>query len=413
MNVLLINHSDLLGGASIASLRLTEALRRQGFDAHLLVGNKRSEHNFVHQLGQPLRRRAAFLAERAKVILQNGLNRATLFKIDAATNGINIASHPLVRQADIIVLNWVNQGMLSLKSIRQLAESGKPIVWTMHDMWNCTGICHYAHECTAYRGACAPCPIIGRDYTHLATRTQRRKASLYQAAPITFVAVSQWLRECCNSSSLMRNIPVEVISNPCPSDNFEYTRLPGDRDHIVMVMGAARLDDPVKGFDILLETMTHIRHNHPQLADRLHLLLYGDIRDRGLLDRIDVGHTYLGYIDNINEVFRKADIVLSMARYESFGYTIAEGMASGCLPVVAGRGGQVDIVDHLANGYICASTAPADVAQAIIWAADHIENNGGHPITRAELHRHIAERFHPDVIAGQYAGLFSRLLPSR
>ena len=47
--------------------------------------------------------------------------------------------------------------MLSLKNIEKILASGKPVVWTMHDMWPCTGICHHARECTRY-------PV---SYTHL------------------------------------------------------------------------------------------------------------------------------------------------------------------------------------------------------------------------------------------------------
>lgn len=411
MNVLLINHSDLLGGASIASMRLTEALCRQGVDARLLVGHRMGDSNAVELLDRPLRRKAAFYAERAEVFAQNGFRRSTLFKIDPATRGIDISRHPLVSWADVIVLNWVNQGMLSLRSVERLASTGKPVVWTMHDMWNCTGICHYAHECTAYHGECRRCPIVGNDWAHLAARTQRRKAQLYSRSRITFVAVSRWLQECCRQSSLMRDIPVSVIGNPCPVDSLEYRRQPERADRIVMVMGAARLDDPVKGFDILIDTMAHLRSQLPDLAPRLHLLLYGELRDRSLLNRLAVDYTYLGYVDDINSVFRSADIVLSMARYESFGYTIAEGMASGCIPVVAGRGGQVDIVDHLENGFIAASAAPADVAQAIAWAIDRLEQSGKpQAIARESLHRHIVDRFSPDAIARRYIELFNTLL---
>ena len=47
-----------------------------------------------------------------------------------------------------------NQGMLSLTDIRRIIQSGKPIVWTMHDMWPFTGICHYAGDCDKYATQC-------------------------------------------------------------------------------------------------------------------------------------------------------------------------------------------------------------------------------------------------------------------
>jgi glycosyltransferase involved in cell wall biosynthesis len=39
-------------------------------------------------------------------------------------------------------------------------------------------------------------------------------------------------------------------------------------------------------------------------------------------------------------------------KFEHFGITTVEGMASGCVPVVFGRGGQGEIVDHERNGFL-------------------------------------------------------------
>jgi hypothetical protein len=69
----------------------------------------------------------------------NRFRRYHLFDVDIANTGTDITSLPEFRQADVIHLHWVNQGMLSLKDIRKILTSGKPVVWTMHDMWPCTG----------------------------------------------------------------------------------------------------------------------------------------------------------------------------------------------------------------------------------------------------------------------------------
>ena len=46
---------------------------------------------------------------------------------------LNVTKLPVFREADIIHLHWINQGMLSLRNIREIIESGKPIVWTFAD----------------------------------------------------------------------------------------------------------------------------------------------------------------------------------------------------------------------------------------------------------------------------------------
>ncbi len=52
---------------------------------------------------------------------------------------------------DIINLHWVEWGFLQIET---LPKFGKPLVWTLHDMWAFTGGCHYSQECDRYQGFC-------------------------------------------------------------------------------------------------------------------------------------------------------------------------------------------------------------------------------------------------------------------
>ncbi len=101
----------------------------------------------------------AFLAEHMRIFMRNGFDRSTLFKISTATDGLPLHRHPWVREADVVALNWVNQGMLSLKEIGRLARI-RPVVWTMHDMWCATGVCHHAGTCDGYLDRCGHRPLI-------------------------------------------------------------------------------------------------------------------------------------------------------------------------------------------------------------------------------------------------------------
>ena len=402
MRIVLINRSDQLGGAAIATLRLMHGLQQQGADARMLVADRRGNDPHVALTGNAVSRHWAFLAERLGIYLRNGRRRDTLFKIDTATSGIDVSRHPWVREADALLLGWTNQGMLSLRDIERLVGLGKPIVWTMHDMWPCTGVCHHAYECRGYLSQCAECPLLPSGST-LASTTLRRKADLYDRSGIHFVAVSNWLAQCCHQSTLLRNHEVTVIGNPFPTSDYSYDHTPRPDlpdDAIVIAMGAARLDDPVKGFDLLIASMQHLAGHNPDLTKRVHLLLYGQLRDMSLLDQLPVAHTHLGYITDINIVFRQAHIVLSTSRYESFGYTLLEGMASGCIPVTTGAGGQVDIVRHLHNGYVTGSNDPADVARGIEWASRA-------NLARADQHRWVADHFDAPVIAQRYLDLIT------
>jgi len=407
MKVVLVNHSDMQGGAAIVSLRLLHALQEAGIDARMLVIDKQSEDPLVGEMGSKWGNKWRFLAERLGVFVHNGFRRDTLFKIDAGSHGINIATHPWVKDADVVCLNWVNQGTLSLRSIKELAQSGKPIVWTMHDMWNCTGVCHHAYECQRYKATCESCPLLGSKGRDLSTITQERKQQLYIGANIHFVAVSNWLAAKCRESSLMHDSDMSVIANAFPIERFSADRLPNsdygiDDSKKVIVMGAARLDDPVKGFDQLISTSHYISEQKPELAKRLHLLLFGAIKDASLLDEIALPYSHLGMVSDVASVYRHSDVVLSTSLYETLPGTLIEGQASGCLPVTFGKGGQADIVEHLKTGYIAEYKDPASIAEGIEWAIDA-------NISREFLHSEVERNFASSMIAHQYIELFDRI----
>ena len=148
MKILILNTSERTGGAAVAAGRLEKALLRAGISVSKIV-RKDTKLN-----------RLRFYWERLIIFLCNGLSRKKLFMVSIANTGEDISSNPLVKEADIIHLHWINQGFLSLNNIKKIVELNKPIVWTMHDMWPCTGICHHAWDCNNFMDECAKCPFL-------------------------------------------------------------------------------------------------------------------------------------------------------------------------------------------------------------------------------------------------------------
>ncbi len=395
----------------MVSARLTSALIQAGINASMLVTERTSDNEAVHPMGTALGNQMNFLLERAEIFARNGFSKQNLFAIDTGRRGTDVTTLPQVRQADVVVLNWINQGTMSLHGVERLAQMGKPVVWIMHDMWNCTGICHHAHECNRYTDICRHCPLLKRPSDHdISTTVWQRKKALYSAAGIHFVAVSNWLAECCRKSALMKDARISVIHNAFPVEQFSCQpddsmglNLHGDKR--VIVMGARRLDEPVKGFDHMIRALRFLADNNPQLASRLHLVLYGDIRDRNLLQRIPTEHTWLGHVastQELNRIYRNAHIVLSTSLYENLPGTLIEGAASGCVPVSYLRGGQADIISHMHNGFLAEWNCEESLAKGIEWAAQL-------PISRQALHDDMDRRFNSRLIAEQFINLFNEL----
>ena len=101
----------------------------------MLVRDKQTDQISVVELKKSWWKVWQFIWERVVIWQANHFKKHNLFAVDIANTGTNITALPEFTQADVIHLHWINQGMLSLTDIRRIIQSGKPIVWTMHDMW--------------------------------------------------------------------------------------------------------------------------------------------------------------------------------------------------------------------------------------------------------------------------------------
>ena len=435
MKVVIVNKSDSTGGAAVVSRRLAEALRECGVEVRMLVAEKNTDSRFVELAASSLRLKQSFLAERLKIFLANGLDRETLFKIDTASDGVPLHRHPAVREADVVCLNWVNQGLLSLKGLEKIFRLGKPVVWTMHDMWNFTGICHHAGTCPNYiagdngpaRGHCGDCPLMKAKAApgDLSHRILDQKAKIYgkYSRRLTFVAVSNWLAGLARRSTLLERQRIEVIPNafPFPAESAadkRRERRRGNDGKFRIVMGAARLDDPVKGLPILVEATKRLAALYPDLADKSELVTFGNVKNPDALQGIAIAHRHLGLVsgeDKIKEIYEECDAVVSTSLYETLPGTLVEGLAYGCVPVCFNRGGQSDIVDHLSTGYIASWSDDLDeaatrIAEGLSWAArTHAEN----PDLRPRMEASARERFSALAVARKYIALFRSLIPGK
>ena len=125
MRVLIINTSERIGGAAVAASRLMEALKNNGIKAKMLVRDKQTDQISVVGLDRSWLTLWKFVWERIVIWKANHFKKNNLFAVDIANTGTDVTSLPEFRQADIIHLHWINQGMLSLKNLSKILESGK------------------------------------------------------------------------------------------------------------------------------------------------------------------------------------------------------------------------------------------------------------------------------------------------
>lgn len=423
MKIAVINKSDSSGGAAVVSRRLTEALRQEGTDARLLVCEKLTNLPFVEKVANDFLIRRKFISERLKIFIANGFNRSTLFKIDTGSEGLPLWRHPFVKEADAIIINWVNQGMLSLKGVRKILGLGKPVIWTMHDMWCMTGICHHAGNCRHFLKECGECPLLGQEASpgDLSNKVWSKKNNLYSDASLmkkmAFVAVSNWLGEKSSISSLLRKQRVAVIPNAFKISAAEKRPL-SKKEKVRILFGAARIDDPIKGLDTLNEMSHVIRTEYPDIAANLEIAMFGDIRNPELLNDFGLPVVRLGVLHGEMEVkkaYEDADILLSASSYETLPGTLVEAQAYGCIPVSFNQGGQADIITHSDTGYIAPydsdiATRARNLSKGVMWALSVIENKEALEIICNKMRKNVETKFSYSKIAREYISLINRLM---
>ena len=378
MRVLIVNTSEQAGGAAVAANRLMHALNNYGVKAKMLVRQKSTNEITVVGLQGWWRQRWHFLWERLVVLLHLHGNRQRLFELDIANAGTDITRCEEFKEADIIHLHWINQGMLSLGDIKKILRSGKPVVWTMHDIWPATAICHLTLGCSNFRTGCKNCKYLpgGGGNNDLAARVWKRKQAMLAQGNITFVACSKWLEQEAKSSALLRGQTITSIPNPidltvfCPGSREEACQaegLPSDKNLILFV--CQRVTNPHKGMQYLIDACKKLAEEQPQMKENTGVVILGGHADE-VADALPFPAYPLGYVSDrqrIVRIYRAASMFVLPSLSENLPNTIMEAMACG-VPCLGFRvGGIPEEIDHRKNGYVADYQSVDDLAKGIDW----------------------------------------------
>ena len=363
MRILTISTSERTGGGAIAASRLNDALCRNGMKARMLVRDKQTTAVTVAQVGT----RWPKVLERVDVLLHNGLDYSRMWLADTACAGVDVLHTQEYREADVVHLHWVCQGMLSLSALERMAREGKRMVWTLHDEWPFLGVCHYRGACQ--EGDCRHCPLMRGSLPH---RILERKRALLRQADITLVGCSQWMAD--RAREAMPGVRVEQINNCLP--HSIYHPIPQQearqRWHLpqegrIVLFCSQRVSDERKGMRYLIEALGQMDSRH------LHLVVVG--RDAQSVASLcpGVALTALGTVspEDMPSVYAAADVFVTPSLEDNLPNTIAEAMSVGTPCVGFRTGGIPEMIAHLRTGYVAAQRDAADLARGIDYVLTH------------------------------------------
>lgn len=379
MKILLINTTEHTGGASIACGRLMQALVAQGHEVRLMV---RDDKRLINRM--------RFVWER--LMLLRDIPYARVFSIDDGRCGTDITRTEDFAWADVIHLHWVNQAMLGVGDIGRLLakcrETGKRVVWTMHDIWPSTGVCHLPGDCTRWMAGCGNCPLLRKGAAKdLSARTYAKKAQAYAKGDIQFVACSHFLGETAKKSPLLQGHTMTSIANPLDTDFFspgpaERRRLGLPANKRLVLFVAYNVNDENKGFRFVKKAVAQLLRREPALKDKIAIVPVGKNATQWI-DKFACEvcpFEYVGDRETMRNIYRAADVLVISSKMENLPNTIVEAKACG-LPVVASAvGGIPQMIRHEVDGYLAeAYNAADDGAAAVASLAEGLHFVLTHP----------------------------------
>lgn len=409
MQVVHICSSDS-GGAGIAARRIHKAMLRQGVDSQMLVRFKSSDDDtitaaepnmglyqpsslsVVRKAEQILRRRGRCLTQVERYERQlNVLDRVYGAAYTLPVSNFDLSQHPLVQQADILHLHWV-ENFLDYQTF--FDRINKPIVWTFHDENIAYGGFHYSDEAVRLK---EPFAAMEDDFVKI-----KKDALADGRHNIHMVALSGMMEQFYRQHSLFPSYPVNIIHNGLEPEQFaildrsfcrEALRLPIDSK--VICFCASDINDSHKGLDILTKALDSLHRSD------ITLLCVG----KGALPQCDYPVVGTGPLANprlLSIAYSASDLFVLASSQESFSQTSIESMACGC-PVVAFPCGIIDELITPDNGICCPNYTIESLAECISTAMDLTYK-------RQAIRDDIVMRFNIDRIAKQYIDLYTRCI---
>lgn len=383
--ILSVNVSDTSGGAARAAYRIHKAVNLYGGNSTMFVKNrslKEPDILAVSDYDRPngLTTAYRFVENKIKNKIQHHRwaaypEREDAFMSDLRSSSIHGAFQKI--DFDILHLHWVNLRFLDLN---ELTRVRKPIVWTLHDSWPFTGVCHYFYDCKHYHETCGTCPHLhsGRE-NDLSHAVWQSKQKIYEKLDLHIVSPSNWLADAARHSGLFKRFPVSVIPNPIDTAFFS----PGNREEACAALGLDptkkyllfsamnALKDKNKGFSQLVVALGLLEKRYD--ISGLCLLIVGSSEMKTISD-IKIHIQNLGIIKDdkaMIQVLRAATITITPSLSENLSNGIMESMACGTPVVAFNIGGNADMIDHLQNGYLADELNTDDLARGIEWCLVH------------------------------------------
>lgn len=392
MKIIHIVTSDYTG-AGLCAKRICKAQIALGINAKLLVLEKTCNDTYIISYPQSpwihIRKywikilRRLHLYKLCRELSFEHLMQHYHFWGSLPLSPYRIHSHPLVKEADIIHLHYIDS-FLDYPSFFRHVQ--KKIIWTQHDESINFGISHYM---SAYQALPYKIKLLDKYY-----KTIKQKAIL-QIKNLTLISLSQMMYEFNRSNAFTQNLRDIIINNSVDYNDFQPIDKKNARiqlnlplNKILLLFVAADISDERKGLRDLVKAVQMMNNselkictvglNNHKADDISGLIRFGTIKN----------------CKQLSIIYSAADYFVMPSLQEAFAQTPLEAMACG-KPVIAYPCSGIRELLNKNNGIVCDDFSIKSLVKALTIAMKTQYN-------ALSIRKYIIQHYSPAQIAQQY-----------
>lgn len=358
MKVVHISTYGRHGGAGQAAWRLHQQLRQQGVQSNMLyLGTDASDPSLI-PLSHPASSASGITSAYTELFINRNRTEVSNTVFSSELEGMDVHLHPAVKKADLIHLHWIS-GMLSAPHIARLLATGKPVIWTLHDMAPFTGGCHYSAGCLGFTDGCRSCPQLRSLADLLPAAQLQDKELLWKQGRLGFITLNDWMTGLLKASPLAAGRAIAKIPNGIDLTKFS----PGNRSAsrralqipesaTVLLFAASSFAERRKGAGILTAALDLLANKRPHRRDARPLVVFAAGRDQFPETKLPV--RALGWCDEaaMSGYYSAADLFVLPSLEDNLPNTVAESLACGTPVVGFATGGVPEMIQDNRTGFL-------------------------------------------------------------
>ena len=408
MKILIVNTSDIQGGAARAAYRLHQSLLAENIDSQMLVQSKSSDDfTVLAATGKIAKGFNKFRSTLDSLPVRAYKGRSKTLFSPAWLSFSSIVDKINALNPDIVHLHWIAGGMMCIEDIARIKA---PIVWSLHDMWAFTGGCHYNEECRAYTKNCGSCKVLGSYKNNDLSKKvfSRKQKTFAKVDKMIVVGLSGWLNDCSKNSGLLKDRFHINLPNPINTTRFQ----PFDKNkaktlwnfpegkNLVLFGAMGATSDLRKGFNELSKALHNLND------DTIELVVFGSSQPENPQNFGFKTH-YLGQLyDDVSLVtlYSAVDVMIVPSLQENLSNAIMESLACATPVVGFDIGGNSDMIEHYKTGYLAKPFDTCDLANGIEWVLD----NKNYDELCQNAREKVLKEFDSVVVAKKYIELYGK-----